>query len=113
VLYYQSRIYFNMFNNRKDSDGIGQLLGVSPEKIEIASSASPQKKVGQCTNSKQSGSSHPNNSTNTHLHNANFSESSKPVAHQSALKRDLAAGPSIQLKSDERQAPITDFQKKE
>lgn len=113
VLYYQSRIYFNMFSERKESDDFGYLLGKSPEETERPTLSNQEKHQGQLVYSKQSGSSHPNNSTNTHLHNANFSESSRLFNDQLVLKRNAGAAPPLLLNTDEKFALISDFGKKE
>jgi hypothetical protein len=107
VLYHQSRIYFNMFGNRKDSDEIGPLLSKCPESIERVCATIEAKRPGQLANSKQSGSSHPNNSTNTGVHNANFSESSKLPPHQPVLKKAAGTGPGRALPPADR--PVADF----
>lgn len=102
VVYHQSRIYFNMLEKRKESNEICLLLtqphALRPEVPVVISHSARMKPEAL----KKSGSSHPNNSTNTHLYNATFSESCKESAHQPVSKRNNPSGYSAALRSDDK-----------
>jgi hypothetical protein len=112
VVYNQSRIYFNMLDKRKESDEHCLML-FKPQENNINTYQLKNNLVRDKTgNWKKSGSSYPNNSTNTQVPNGNCSESNRTLNLQTAAKKVLPSGSSKNLRCEEKKSKEGVFIKK-